>query len=99
MVTTTKTPYGEELLDKGLAAVQAAQSVALGYVAKGVEALSEFAPQAQDTLAKVDVVDAKHAVDSAFEAAARVIDQQRAFVGDILGTIFASPAPETKPTA
>jgi len=98
MATTTKTPYGEELLDKGLSAVQAAQSLALGYIAKGVETLNEYAPQAQETLHKVDLVDAKHAVDSAFEVATRVLDQQRAFVGTILGTIFAShESPATKP--
>ena len=88
--TTTTTPYGDELVDKGLALVHTAQHVALDYVNKGIDTLRSVAPQAHDALAKIDVVDAKHAVDSAFEAASRVIASQRSFVGDLLGSVFGS---------
>ena len=95
--SATKTPYGEELVDKGLALVATAQHVALDYLGKGVDTLREIAPQAHDALAKVDVVDTKHAVDSAFEAATRVISSQRRFAGDVLGAIFGSPADAPAP--
>ena len=93
----TKTPYGEELVDKGLALVQTAQHVALDYIGKGIETVRAVAPQAHEALGKVDVVDTKHAVDSAFEAATRVIASQRQFAGDVLGTIFGAPAAAPAP--
>jgi hypothetical protein len=97
MATTTKTAYGEELVDKGLALVQTAQHLALDYIGKGIETVRAVAPQAHEVLGKVDVVDTKHAVDSAFEAATRVIASQRRFVGDMLGTVFGESTPEPAP--
>ena len=98
MATTTKTPYGEELVDKGLALVATAQHVALDYLGKSIETFRSVAPQAHDALGKVDVVDTKHAVDSAFEAATRVISSQRRFAGDLLGTIFGAPQAAPAPS-
>jgi hypothetical protein len=98
-MATTKAPYGEELVSKGLGLVETAQQIALTAVQKSVEGVRSVAPQAHDALAKVDFVDTKHAVDSAFEVAQRVLASQRAFAGDVLSSVLDKPAPPKKTAA
>ena len=77
MATTTEKPYAAELIDKGLAVLQSAHNVALSGVQSGIENLKSLAPEAHGALGKVDVVDARQIVDSAFDATSRVVSQTR----------------------
>ncbi|MDX6285038.1 MAG: hypothetical protein QOG53_523 [Frankiales bacterium] len=88
MPKTTEKQYAEDLIDKGLAVLQSAQNVALSGVQTGIENLKSLAPEAHSALGKVDVVDARQIVDSAFDATTRVVAQTRSFVGELLGSVL-----------